>query len=110
MTRLFEEGDVRLDVEGARLAVGGDVDFEVAAGLAASGSAWLAQQPAATRLVLDLSGVDRVSSAALSVLLEWTRCAEAAGLVIDSVTLSAPLARLTRMAGLDTLLPDATAA
>ncbi|PAU75646.1 STAS domain-containing protein [Halomonas salipaludis] len=110
MSRLLEEGGVRLDAEGARLAVSGDVDFEVAAALAASGSDWLARQPSATRLVLDLSGVERVSSAALSVLLEWTRRAEAAGLVIESVTLSAPLVRLTRIAGLDSLLPEAAAA
>lgn len=110
MSCLFEEGGVRLDAEGARLAVSGDVDFEVAAGLAASGSGWLTKRPAATCLVLDLSGVERVSSAALSVLLEWTRRAEAAGLTIERVTLSAPLARLTRMAGLDALLPQAAAA
>ncbi|APX93652.1 anti-anti-sigma factor [Halomonas sp. 1513] len=110
MSCLLEESGVRLDAEASRLAVSGDVDFEVAAALAASGGAWLSKQPAATRLVLDLSGVERVSSAALSVLLEWIRRAEAAGLVIDSVTLSAPLARLTRMAGLDSLLPEASAA
>lgn len=105
MTRLLDERGVRLEADGRRLAVSGDVDFDVAAALAASGSAWLSERPPGQALVLDLSGVERVSSAALSVLLEWTRRADAGRLEIERVELSAPLARLTHVAGLDALLP-----
>lgn len=110
MSRLLNEGGVRLDGAGTRLSVNGDVDFDVAAALAASGNAWLAGQPAGNRLVLDLRGVERVSSAALSVLVEWARCAQVANLEIDEVLLSEPLRRLTQMAGLDRLLPMSPAA
>ncbi|RDB44488.1 anti-sigma factor antagonist [Halomonas sp. DQ26W] len=105
MSLLLDQGGVRLEAGPARLAVTGDVDFDIAAQLADAGSGWLAEQPAGSRLELDLHGVERVSSAALSVLLEWTRRARKAGIQIDSVSLSEPLARLTRVAGLDALLP-----
>ncbi|MCE8014620.1 STAS domain-containing protein [Halomonas sp. MCCC 1A17488] len=105
MSRLLERGGVRLETGPQGLAVSGDVDFEIAAPLAEAGRAWLADQAAGARVVLDLGGVEQVSSAALSVLLEWARQARAAGVEIDQVKLSAPLARLTRVAGLDALLP-----
>ncbi|UYG02281.1 STAS domain-containing protein [Halomonas sp. LR3S48] len=105
MSRLFERSDVRLEAGPQGLAVSGDVDFEVAAPLVEAGSAWLNEQPAGACLVLDLGGVEQVSSAALSVLLEWTRQARTAGVEIRQVRLSAPLARLTQVAGLDELLP-----
>lgn len=91
------------------LQVSGDVDFDVAAPLAAAGAKWLAQQPAATELHLDLRGIDQVSSAALSVMLEWLRSAGKAGLEVKQVQLSPALARLTALAGLDSLLPQGDA-
>lgn len=103
--RLLERDGVRLDCHAQALLVSGDVDFDVAALLAEKGTAWLVDQPPETRVTLDLRGVERVSSAALSVLLEWTRRARSAGVAIVSVRLSPPLARLTRVAGLDALLP-----
>ncbi|MGR2737673.1 STAS domain-containing protein [Billgrantia sp. Q4P2] len=105
MSRLLERGGVRLEAGPQGLAVSGDVDFEIAAPLVESGTAWLVEQPAGTRVVLDLCGVEQVSSAALSVLLEWTRQARTAGVKIRAVRLSEPLARLTRVAELDDLLP-----
>jgi phospholipid transport system transporter-binding protein len=104
---LLERGDVTLEASPEGLAVRGDVDFEIAAPLAEAGKGWLAEQPAGARITLDLSGVDRVSSAALSVLLEWTRQARSTAVTIDAVKLSPPLANLTRVAGLDELLPVA---
>ncbi|WP_163560176.1 STAS domain-containing protein [Halomonas sp. NO4] len=105
MSRLLDQDGVRLEASAEGLAVSGAVDFGVAAPLARAGSAWLAKQPAETEVALDLSGVERVSSAALSVLLEWTRCARVAGITIQRVRLSSALASLTRVAGLDALLP-----
>lgn len=107
MNLLLDRGGVRLEASPARLAVTGDVDFDMAAQLADAGSVWLDEQSAGSRMELDLHGVERVSSAALSVLLEWTRRARVAGIQIDAVRLSEPLLRLTRVAGLDALLPVA---
>ncbi|SDJ91103.1 STAS domain-containing protein [Billgrantia gudaonensis] len=105
MNRLLQQDGVCLEADAEGLWVSGDVDFGVAAALARAGSAWLAKQPADACVTLDLSGVERVSSAALSVLLEWTRRARAAGITIQRVRLSSALASLTRVAGLATLLP-----
>ncbi|MBF8223046.1 MULTISPECIES: STAS domain-containing protein [Halomonadaceae] len=110
MTLLLEAQGVRLSAEENRLRVAGDVDFEVAASLAAAGSDWLAGLAPGTRVVIDLSGVDRVSSAALSMLLQWLRDSRGAGAKVIGVELSAPLARLTRLADLDALLPGQGAA
>lgn len=109
MTLLLDRQGARLTVDDAGLAVTGEVDFDVAAILAASGNEWLSSQPAGAHVHFDLQGVNRVSSAALSVMLEWTRVARAAGLRVSGVDLSPPLARLTAVAGLDALLPLAAA-
>ncbi|QOR39396.1 STAS domain-containing protein [Billgrantia diversa] len=105
MSRLLERGGVRLESGPQGLAVSGDVDFDIAALLAEAGSTWLIEQPSGSGVVLDLGGVEQVSSAALSVLLEWTRQARMADVEILHVRLSAPLVRLTQVAGLDELLP-----
>lgn len=105
MTLLLDRQGVRLKSEDAGLAVTGQVDFDAAAALAAKGRDWLAAQAPGAKVQFDLRGVDRVSSAALSVLLDWTRGARAAGLEVCGVVLSPPLARLTAVAGLDALLP-----
>ncbi|SEK60308.1 STAS domain-containing protein [Halomonas daqiaonensis] len=105
MSVLLEQRSSCLEAEDCRLVVTGEVGFEVASVMAEAGNAWLAGRPAGSEVVFDLSGVDRVSSAALSVLLEWSRQARDVGVEVASVRLSAPLERLTRLAGLDTLLP-----
>lgn len=105
MSVLFDRQGTRLEALEQGLAVTGDVDFDVAAPLASAGREWLAEQASGTCVRFDLCGVDRVSSAALSVLLDWTRGARGAGLEVKRVALSAPLARLTVVAGLNDLLP-----
>lgn len=105
MSRLLELGGVLLEAGPQGLAISGDVDFESAAPLAEAGTAWLCEQDAGERVILDLTGVEQISSAALSVLLEWTRQARSVGVKIHEVRLSRPLARLTQVAGLDELLP-----
>ncbi|GAB2796113.1 hypothetical protein GCM10027040_23180 [Halomonas shantousis] len=106
MSILLDRDDARLEVcDEHRLTVSGEADFESAAHLAAAGREWLQKQPSETPVSLDLRGVVRPSSAVLSVLLEWIRTAKARDLVIESVLLSAPLARLTSIAELDCLLP-----
>ncbi|QTF94029.1 STAS domain-containing protein [Halomonas sp. BM-2019] len=110
MIALLERAGVCLEAEATTLRVAGPVGFEVAASLAEAGRAWLAGQPAGTRVSFDLAGVADVSSAALSVLLEWTRGARAAGLKLQPVRLSPALRRLTDLAGLERLLPLEAAA
>ena len=105
MTPLLECGPVALKAGSHNLVVQGDVDFDTAAALAGAGSAWLREQPAGSLVILDLTGIEHVSSAALSVLLEWLRQARSVNVVIQNVELSTPLARLTAVAGLDALLP-----
>ncbi|GED22167.1 STAS domain-containing protein [Halomonas halmophila] len=110
MSVLLEDGANRLEGEGTTLRVIGRVDFESAASLAAAGREWLAGCPSGGAVTFDLQGIDRVSSAALSVLLEWLRTAEHGGLDVAGVRLSAPLARLTEVAELNRLLPDPSCA
>ncbi|WP_416140185.1 STAS domain-containing protein [Halomonas sp. HK25] len=110
MTRLLESGNVRLEAEGCALKVEGQVGFEAATALAEAGRGWLAAQPASTRVSFDLTGVADVSSAALSVMLEWARAARAAGLELQVVRLSPALRRLADLAGLERLLPVESAA
>lgn len=105
MKALLDQDDARLEVSDNVLAASGEADFDGAAALAASGCEWLRGQAEGSAVCFDLRGVDRPSSAALSVMLEWLRCARQQRLDVASVRLSPPLARLTVMAGLDRLLP-----
>jgi phospholipid transport system transporter-binding protein len=108
MTILLQ-GAARLEVSGNMLVAGGEAGFDVAAALAEKGCEWLMQQSSGGHVGFDLSGVDQASSAALSVMLEWLRCANRRQLTVVEVRLSVPLSRLTAMAGLDQLLPEAYA-
>jgi anti-anti-sigma factor len=105
VTLLLDRRGARLEETSEGLSVSGEVDFDVAAQLAETGGEWLDEQPADTPVVFDLREVAGVSSAALSVLLEWTRRARSAGVEVSGVRLSSALIRLTRLAGLDRLLP-----
>lgn len=105
MTSLLQ-GAGRLEVNGNVLVASGEAGFDVAAYLAEKGCEWLVQQPSGSDVGFDLSGIDQASSAALSVMLEWLRCARRQNLVVSHIRLSSPLSRLTAMAGLDRLLPE----
>ncbi|TDO12556.1 MULTISPECIES: STAS domain-containing protein [Halomonas] len=107
MSVLLQQRGAGLEADGCRLAATGEVGFEGAAAMAEAGSEWLAARPSGSQVIFDLSGVDRVSSAALSVLLEWIRQARDSHIEVTTVRLSVPLQRLTRVAELDTLLPPA---
>ncbi|MFO8045145.1 MAG: STAS domain-containing protein [Halomonas sp.] len=105
MTRLLDSSGVSLEADGCTLTVEGQVGFEAASALAEAGHSWLVDQPAGTAVAFDLSGVADVSSAALSVMLEWARAARAADLELQVVRLSPALRRLADLAGLERLLP-----
>ncbi|WNK21401.1 STAS domain-containing protein [Halomonas piscis] len=102
MTTLFSRRGVALAAVGEALVVSGDLGTGVAAALADTGERWLERAEAAS-LTLDLSGVERASSAAISVLLQWLRVCRRRGVVVSEVRLSAPLRRLTTLAELDAL-------
>ncbi|WP_136067004.1 STAS domain-containing protein [Modicisalibacter radicis] len=106
MSVLLDRDGVRLVVRGRTLAASGEADFDVAASLAAAGREWLGAQESGGVVCFDLKGVNRASSAAISVMLEWLRCARECGLEVESVRLSEPLARVTSLAGIDRLLPS----
>ena len=105
MSDLLARDGLRLEAGDVGLVVCGEVGFEHAAELAEAGSRWLAQRPSGEAVSFDLRDVAGASSAALSVLLEWARAARRAGLTLERVRLSAALARLTDLAGLERLLP-----
>nr|WP_298410088.1 STAS domain-containing protein [uncultured Halomonas sp.] len=101
---LLLDGDARLEVTDAVLTASGEADFDVASTLAANGREWLEQQGEGSSVSFDFTQVDQASSAVLSVLLEWLRCARRRALVVESIDLSPSLLRVTSMAGLDQLL------
>lgn len=105
MSDLLARDGLRLEAQPECLVVCGEVGFEHAAELAEAGSRWLAQRQSGEAVSFDLRGVAGVSSAALSVLLEWARAASRAELDLERVHLSASLWRLTDLAGLERLLP-----
>jgi phospholipid transport system transporter-binding protein len=61
-------------------------------------------------LVLDLSAVAEVDSAAVALLLDWQRQAKAAGARLQLVGVPADIASLARLYGVDSLLDLQTAA
>ncbi|MCL2877028.1 MAG: STAS domain-containing protein [Betaproteobacteria bacterium] len=56
-------------------------------------------------LVFDFSGVTRVDSSALALLLAWLRRAKARGSAVELRALPEPLLALARLYGIDALLP-----
>ena len=103
MTKLFSHHGVELEQRDDTLWVSGGVDATTAAALTAAGSQWLANT-SSHELRISFEGVDKASSAALSVLLEWMRVSRHYSLNVVSVDLSAPLRRLADLAELEILL------
>ncbi|MCL2876073.1 MAG: STAS domain-containing protein [Betaproteobacteria bacterium] len=56
-------------------------------------------------MVFDFSGVTRVDSSALALLLAWLRRAKAQGGTVELRALPEPLLALARLYGIDALLP-----
>jgi phospholipid transport system transporter-binding protein len=56
-------------------------------------------------LEIDLAGVDRVDSAGLALLTEWTRVAESLQQEIGFTNMPAQMRDLVRVSGLDNVLP-----
>nr|WP_284046906.1 STAS domain-containing protein [Halomonas llamarensis] len=106
---MFFEQDVRLDQQEDTLSVSGDVGTNAAAALAEAGGLWIADT-SLSALHINFDGVEKASSAAISVLLQWLRMCQQHHIAILSVSLSAPLQRLAHLAELEALLQNPTRA
>jgi len=87
--------------DGVRLSLAGPLTLATVAGLAEQGSALVA---AADR-VADLAAVTQVDSAALAMLLSWTRAARAAGRQFSIIGAPDALLSLASLYDVDTILP-----
>lgn len=105
MKQLMALGHASVCADANTLCVTGKVDFDGAAAMAEAGGDWLKSRSRGEEIILDLGAVEDVSSAALSMMLEWQRVSRRAGLVLREVRLSPVLAQLTSLSGLDALIP-----
>ncbi|PRY66139.1 phospholipid transport system transporter-binding protein [Vreelandella songnenensis] len=103
MTRLLSQPLATLDVEQSTLRVTGDVGMTAAAELAAAGAKWL-ETGGEKAVGFDFSGVEKASSAVMSVLFEWLRTCKRHHIEVSAITLSAPLERLAALSELDALI------
>lgn len=87
--------------EGDRLRVSGRLTMETAAALFKSGL----QPNGQTALVVDLSGVESVDSAAVSLMLSWLREARRTGITLSFANVPDNLLSLTHLYGVSESLP-----
>lgn len=73
------------------------------------GEAQLGQAGAAASLRVDCSGLSRVDSSALAVLLSWQRTAQAAGITLEVAGAPQALSNLATLYGVESLLAVAPA-
>ncbi|MDN6179552.1 MAG: STAS domain-containing protein [Halomonas subglaciescola] len=107
MTALFSRQGIALTAQDDNtLEVSGNLGEGTAAALAGAGERWLENVAAPAALTLDFRGVDRASSAAISVLLQWLRACRTRHIRVEDILLSEPLSRLARLAELDTLFDN----
>ena len=90
-----------IHLEGARLAVSGPLTIATVATLKDEGAARVSE---ADRVV-DLSGAGPVDSAALALLLSWTRAASGAGRKLSIVGAPPALLSLAALYDVDAILP-----
>ena len=107
MTVLLSQSQVSLKAEQGTLYVAGDAGMATAAELAAVGNKWL-KATELNAVALDFSGVQKASSAVISVLFEWLRTCQAREITVSGVTLSAPLERLTSLSEIESLIHPPT--
>lgn len=88
-------------LEGSRLAVSGPLTIATVAALKGEGAARVAE---ADRIV-DLSAAGPVDSAALALLLSWTRAARGAGRTLSIVGAPQALLSLAALYDVDAILP-----
>ncbi|HET8700604.1 MAG TPA: STAS domain-containing protein [Nitrococcus sp.] len=93
----------RFATQGAQgLALLGELTFETVPGLNKDLGSTFAQYP---QLRVDLSGLGRVDSAGLALLIEWTRLARSLGHGLEFVNVPQQLLAIARVSGLEQVLP-----
>lgn len=88
-------------LEGSRLAVSGPLTIATVAALKGGGAARVAEADQ----VVDLSAAGPVDSAALALLLSWTRAARGAGRTLSIVGAPQALLSLAALYDVDAILP-----
>ncbi len=83
------------------LRVEGVLDFETVPGLAPRLAGFLGGSPG---IAADLSGVTHANSAALALMVDWTRQARAAGCEIRFLHVPAQLHTIAEVTGVDEIL------
>ncbi|WP_456267567.1 STAS domain-containing protein [Kushneria sp. AK178] len=101
---LYSDDAATLEARDAALYLKGAPGFDNAPDLASAGIHWL-QGRSESSVSFNLCGVDRTSSATISVLLEWLRAAQAGRLEVDRITLSDRMRELIEMAELSDVFP-----
>ncbi|MDN5848857.1 MAG: STAS domain-containing protein [Nitrococcus sp.] len=93
---------VAIEGEEGQLALLGALTFETVPGLSKELAPVLRQHP---RLRIDLSALERVDSAGLALLTEWTRLTRALGHCLEFINIPEQLLTIARVSGLDQMLP-----
>lgn len=93
-----EAAEVRLDAANGDCFVTGALDFANVPSLPLA-------VPGDGEVAVDLSGVGRVDSAGVALLLEWVREARAHGRALVFRGMPAQLLAIARVSGVDTILP-----
>ncbi|REC96540.1 STAS domain-containing protein [Kushneria indalinina] len=101
---LYSDDAVTLEARDAALYLKGAPGFDNAPELARAGINWLEKYQGA-QVSFNLCGVNRTSSATISVLLEWLRMTQKKTLEVDRITLSDSMRELIEMAELSDVFP-----
>lgn len=96
---LYGDGDATLEAGEETLHLRGAPGFHNATALAVAGVEWL-ERAEISHVSFDACDVGRVSSATLSILLEWLRTSHRRGIEIDRITLSDRIRELVELAEL----------
>lgn len=92
----------RVREDEGKLALLGELTFDAVPGLCQDLESVFKRGP---RLCVDLSGVERVDSAGLALLIEWTRVVRASGHSLEFVNAPQALLTIARVSGVERLLP-----
>ena len=93
----------RLQVRDNTLALSGEISFHTVNSILVAGRAALGALSAA-QVVLDLSAVTKSDSAGLALVVDWVRTAKQHGAQLRIVGVSAQLADIARVSGLEDFL------
>lgn len=88
--------------EEGQLALLGELTFDAVPGLCKDLESLFKRGP---RLCVDLSAVERVDSAGLALLIEWTRLTRASGHSLEFVNAPQALLTIARVSGVERMLP-----